>query len=353
MAGVDGDAGGSRTAPDTTYAVVARKATCGGPSSWEKASAPLDTALVPGKGPLGPGGAVGAGLPKIAAFGEDGGQAGPEQVRNDSVAMVKLLIDGMSYDEKCRVLGVAPLFSGHCVTTAAGPGGVIVPTGGRALGVSVTTFRSSSYLEDETLARRLQDEENALAAGDSGIAARDAANAATLAVEPRDAVTPDPSAASPDPSFRPGEWGTRFAALSLDDRSDLSAAHPRVDVQVSEPDEGTDAEQAFRRAELEVIAQGRKGNAAAKRRTAAPRAVDDTREAHEAAKAALARARKERERALKAKEAEVTRRKLKFTSGVGPSRERKRLCRTRMSKLPKLTRSGSPAAASANRIARR
>lgn len=39
------------------------------------------------------------------------------------------VLEGLSFEGKCRLLGVAPRDSGMCVDTAAGVGGAIVPVG--------------------------------------------------------------------------------------------------------------------------------------------------------------------------------------------------------------------------------
>ena len=72
----------------------------------------------------------------------------------------------------------------------------------------------------------------------------------------------------------------------------MPPTRPNVDIPLREEDSSTKAEKTYHQAGLEVIAKGKKGNAAQKKRTAAANLVDETRDSHDAAKASLARAHK-------------------------------------------------------------
>ena len=53
-------------------------------------------------------------------------------VRADHLHTVRSLLAGLSFEDKCSIVGVAPLESGMCIATAAGEGGAIVPITGTA-----------------------------------------------------------------------------------------------------------------------------------------------------------------------------------------------------------------------------
>ena len=53
-------------------------------------------------------------------------------VRADHLHTVRSLLAGLSFEDKCSIVGVAPLESGMCIATEAGEGGAIVPTTGTA-----------------------------------------------------------------------------------------------------------------------------------------------------------------------------------------------------------------------------
>ncbi|CAM9738527.1 unnamed protein product, partial [Laminaria digitata] len=134
----------------------------------------------------------------------------------------------MSFEAQCGVLGIDPRVASMCETTAAGPGGAIVPVraGGRFTArTSAAPAVESTYFQDEKLAMKLQQEENDLAARTDASVEKDAKMAASMTNTPdvkhrrpaaataadSVAVAPNPSAS---PSYRPGAWGNRFAALA-------------------------------------------------------------------------------------------------------------------------------------------
>ena len=121
-----------------------------------------------------------SGPPAIMSYEE----AEDAKVVAGMAASLKVLIEALSFEEKCKILGVAPLASGLCVTTAAGPEGGIVRIGTRPQSEVVVPavrsrsplysdtseeiapavpFRSPLYRNDLHLARKLQKEENELA----------------------------------------------------------------------------------------------------------------------------------------------------------------------------------------------
>ena len=56
-----------------------------------------------------------------------------QAVIDETIDAAKTLpLDELSFTDRCRVVGVAPLDSGMCVETAACPNGAIVPIGGPA-----------------------------------------------------------------------------------------------------------------------------------------------------------------------------------------------------------------------------
>ena len=50
----------------------------------------------------------------------------------DHMHTVRSLLAELSFEDKCGIVGVAPLASGLCISTAAGEGGAIVPVTGTA-----------------------------------------------------------------------------------------------------------------------------------------------------------------------------------------------------------------------------
>ena len=53
-------------------------------------------------------------------------------IRADHIHTVRSLLAGLSFEDKCGIVGVAPRASGLCIATAAGEGGAIVPITGTA-----------------------------------------------------------------------------------------------------------------------------------------------------------------------------------------------------------------------------
>ena len=53
-------------------------------------------------------------------------------IRAAHLHTVRSLLAGLSFEDKCSIVGVAPLESGMCIATAAGEGGAIVPITGTA-----------------------------------------------------------------------------------------------------------------------------------------------------------------------------------------------------------------------------
>ena len=93
-------------------------------------------------------------LPNIPSFHEDQ----EAKVRMKVIASVTTLREALTFEGKCMALGIAPLSSGLCVATAAGPGGAIVHIGARPpveAYARAVPFRSPMYHEDE---KKLQEE---------------------------------------------------------------------------------------------------------------------------------------------------------------------------------------------------
>ena len=99
-------------------------------------------------------------------------------IRVDHLHTVRALLAGLSFEDKCSIVGVAPLESGMCVETAAGEGGAIVPIPGtiRSLAPPVVEkpvgrkkqsksrkLATKLVDSDEIFARALQAEEHAAA----------------------------------------------------------------------------------------------------------------------------------------------------------------------------------------------
>ena len=85
----------------------------------------------------------------------------------DTMSAMRALLEELSFEDRCDVLGVAPRDSGLCVATAAGPGGAIVPNRVGSQYAPLSLFApplASTFRQDELLARKLQQEENDLAA---------------------------------------------------------------------------------------------------------------------------------------------------------------------------------------------
>lgn len=98
--------------------------------------------------------------------------------------VIKSVLEGLSFGEKCKLLGVALRVSGLCVETAAGPGGAAVPTGlpGHALCARghVAYRPLAGPTADELYARQRQSEEGALAEAAADTVAADAKLAQSL-----------------------------------------------------------------------------------------------------------------------------------------------------------------------------
>lgn len=81
--------------------------------------------------------------------------------------MLTTALEGMSFDDKCRLIGVAPLDSGVCVDTAAGPNGAVVLTDTKVSKPHprkpTMTHPSVAPSADELYARTLQKEKDASA----------------------------------------------------------------------------------------------------------------------------------------------------------------------------------------------
>lgn len=52
-------------------------------------------------------------------------------IQHETCAKLTTALEGMSFVDKCRLIGVAPLNSGLCIETAAGPSDTVVPTGAK------------------------------------------------------------------------------------------------------------------------------------------------------------------------------------------------------------------------------
>ena len=177
--------------------------------------------------------------------------------------------------------------------------------------VSEAPFPSPLYTEDEKLAWQLQGEENELASRAEGVVEKDAQFSATLAVDTKDPIASDPHNPTPVPKYRPGVWGARFATLSLEDTPAISPGRPHAG-QTRGQELSTEAERRYSAAEREVVRLGREGNVARIRKTAAAAGVDESRDVHDVAKAALAGAQKEQAQIMKAEEPEVSKAELEI-----------------------------------------
>ena len=93
-----------------------------------------------------------------------------DQVREDMLLTVRSVLEGWSFQEKCGLLGVAPRESGLCEQTATGPGGAIVPVRVDSQpDVSYAYLTNAQYKQDELLTKKLQQEENDLAAHEANV----------------------------------------------------------------------------------------------------------------------------------------------------------------------------------------
>ena len=64
--------------------------------------------------------------PYVPSFGGGSAEAAGAAVVGDKMSAMRALLDGLSFEDGCGVLGVVPHDSGLCVATAAGPGGAII-----------------------------------------------------------------------------------------------------------------------------------------------------------------------------------------------------------------------------------
>ena len=208
---------GRRRAKGKSEGVVAENAGSKGGSSATSSEAGGRSEEVAGKG-----------APPIPSY-QDDVAVEPNQVRDDMLT-VRFVLDGLSFQEKCWLLRVAPRESGLCVQTAAGPGGAIVPVRVESQpDVSFAYPTSALYKQDELLSKKLQQEESDLAAHEAKLLHTDAELAKALT--PNAGVqTPPPPAphgkrraatstatvsitTSPADMYGPGTWGNRFAVL--------------------------------------------------------------------------------------------------------------------------------------------
>lgn len=89
------------------------------------------------------------------------------------VATLYALLEGLSFDEKCGVLGVVPRQSGLCVATAASPGGAMVASRNMShvdAHAPAVTFRSPMHDQDVILARKLQEKYEVVTQTDAEVA---------------------------------------------------------------------------------------------------------------------------------------------------------------------------------------
>lgn len=101
--------------------------------------------------------------PHVPSFTDSIG-AERDQVRRDMHLTASSALEGLSFQQKCGLLGVAPHESGLCVETTAGPGGDIVRMRSKPQPAMSSAFSSSMLRKrDEVLPRRLQQEEDNLA----------------------------------------------------------------------------------------------------------------------------------------------------------------------------------------------
>ena len=68
-------------------------------------------------------------------------------IRADHIQIVRSLLPGLSFEDKCGRVGVAPLASGLCIATAAGEGGAIVP-------ITATARRTAPAVVEKHLGRK-------------------------------------------------------------------------------------------------------------------------------------------------------------------------------------------------------
>ncbi|MEP4727392.1 hypothetical protein [Parasphingorhabdus sp.] len=242
----------STTPPSNSYAEVARKAIKLYTSSkrenipGEEAVADIGIEEDQDGGSKGPAPKA----PIIQSFREQQA-ADTKEVRQSLVDTLNSLLENSTYDEKCLLLGIAPLDFRRCVETAAGPGGALVLSGKIISDMKepVVPFRSSLYRIDEKLARLLQAEQNELVAREDEIRDKDAEFSAILSATDHKENVPDirPHQIH-NPKYRPGEWGTRSAALTLDDTPTTPPSWPLDTEQERARASVKEAEAEYRRA---------------------------------------------------------------------------------------------------------
>ena len=76
-------------------------------------------------------------------------------IRADHIHTVHSLLAGLSSEDKCGIVGVAPLASGLCIPTAAGEGGAIVPITGTARRTVPPVVEKQVGREKHTMSRKL------------------------------------------------------------------------------------------------------------------------------------------------------------------------------------------------------
>ena len=77
-------------------------------------------------------GTASAELAVASGTGVSLGEPSSLAIRADHMHAVRALLAGLSFEAESGIVGVAPLASGLCITTAAGEGGAIVPVTGTA-----------------------------------------------------------------------------------------------------------------------------------------------------------------------------------------------------------------------------
>ena len=73
----------------------------------------------------------------------------------DHIHTVRSLFAGLSFEDKCGIVGVAPLALGLCIATAAGEGGAIVPITGTAGRTIPPVVEKHVIRKKHTMSRKL------------------------------------------------------------------------------------------------------------------------------------------------------------------------------------------------------
>ena len=73
----------------------------------------------------------------------------------DHMHTVRSLLAELSFEDKCGIVGVAPLASGLCISTAAGEGGAIVPVTGTAPRTIPPVVEKHVFRKKHTMSRKL------------------------------------------------------------------------------------------------------------------------------------------------------------------------------------------------------